>query len=141
MVVSIVRAWLDERLKTVSHKTELFKTSGLYFWKLISYVPGPDPNNHEFSDNVFWEICQLVNKGKIDFSVNLEDWLTELNKKSAFQFVVIDNIIAYNSQALPGNFHKDPADRFIVATAIQLGATIVTKDQKIRRYKHVKTIW
>ena len=88
-----------------------------------------------------WEICQLVNKGKIDFSVNLEDWLTELNKKSAFQFVVIDNIIAYNSQALPGNFHKDPADRFIVATAIQLGATIVTKDQKIRRYKHVKTIW
>lgn len=88
-----------------------------------------------------WEICQLIHRRKISFSVSLEDWLAELNKKIAFQFVPIDNAIAYESQTLPSIFHKDPADRFIVATARIMGAKLVTKDAKIRRYKHVQTIW
>lgn len=88
-----------------------------------------------------WEICQLTNLGKLNFSVTLPEWLAQLNKKLAFQFVPIDNTIAYESQSLPGIFHKDPADRFIVATARHFGATLITKDTKIRKYKHVKTTW
>jgi len=38
-------------------------------------------------------------------------------------------------------FHKDPADRMIVATARKFAAPLVTKDLKIRAYAHVKTIW
>jgi PIN domain nuclease of toxin-antitoxin system len=37
--------------------------------------------------------------------------------------------------------HDDPADRMIVATAQVLGAGLVTKDQRLRRYRHVKAIW
>ena len=42
---------------------------------------------------------------------------------------------------IPGQFHQDPADRIIVATAMTMGAGVVTKDQKIRNYEYVKTIW
>ncbi len=42
---------------------------------------------------------------------------------------------------LPDDFHKDPTDRIIVATARKFGAPIVTADGKIRDYRHVRTIW
>ena len=53
----------------------------------------------------------------------------------------VDNVIAVRSTELPGDFHKDPADRFIVATARKLSAPLVTADEKIRAYAHVRTIW
>jgi PIN domain nuclease of toxin-antitoxin system len=39
------------------------------------------------------------------------------------------------------DMHPDPADRFIVATALAHGAALVTKDTKIRQLKGLKTIW
>ena len=42
---------------------------------------------------------------------------------------------------LPGSFHKDPADRMIVATACLHGLTLLTKDRDIRSYAGVKTLW
>lgn len=88
-----------------------------------------------------WEICHLVKQKKLVLEIPLNDWLIELKNKLAFQFVPIDYSLAYTSHHLPGSFHKDPADRFIVATALSTGATLITKDTKIRRYKHVKTLW
>jgi PIN domain nuclease of toxin-antitoxin system len=57
------------------------------------------------------------------------------------KFLPVDNEIARLSVSLPGKFHSDPADRMIVATARFLGAPLVTKDAKIRKYRHVKTVW
>lgn len=56
-------------------------------------------------------------------------------------FVAVDNEIAVKSTELPGEFHKDPADRIIVATARKLAAPLITVDDKIRAYPHVRTIW
>jgi PIN domain nuclease of toxin-antitoxin system len=42
--------------------------------------------------------------------------------------------------AKPGKFHPDPADRLIVVTARMLGATLVTEDEKVRCYPHVRTL-
>jgi PIN domain nuclease of toxin-antitoxin system len=53
----------------------------------------------------------------------------------------VDVEVATKSVDLPGDFHKDPADRMIVATARKLAVPLVTKDDKIRAYAHVKTIW
>jgi PIN domain nuclease of toxin-antitoxin system len=53
----------------------------------------------------------------------------------------LDAEVAIKSVDLPGDFHKDPADRMIVATARKLAVPLVTKDDKIRAYAHVKTIW
>jgi PIN domain nuclease of toxin-antitoxin system len=56
-------------------------------------------------------------------------------------FVPVDNEIAVRSVELPGEIHKDPADRMIVATARKLAAPLVTADEKIQNYPHVRTIW
>ncbi len=48
--------------------------------------------------------------------------------------------IAVESTKLPGNFHKDPADQIIVATARIYDVPLVTMDNKIRNYPHVKLL-
>jgi PIN domain nuclease of toxin-antitoxin system len=55
--------------------------------------------------------------------------------------VPVDNTITLRSVDLPGNFHPDPADRIIAATAMTMGLPLVTRDDKIRNYQHLKTIW
>ena len=48
--------------------------------------------------------------------------------------------IAVESTILPGAFNRDPADQIIVATARILDCPIITTDQKILAYPHVKHI-
>jgi PIN domain nuclease of toxin-antitoxin system len=48
---------------------------------------------------------------------------------------------ALASTQLPGNFHKDPADRILIAIARRYDAELITCDQKILDYPHVKTLW
>ena len=42
--------------------------------------------------------------------------------------------------ALPGAFHKDPADRILVATAREHLLTLVTADERILAYDGVETL-
>lgn len=88
-----------------------------------------------------WEICHLVLKKRLSFSVSLEKVIDTLTTTKEYKFIPVDHKIAYESCVLPGDFHPDPADRMIVATAKLLGATLVTKDQKIRGYKQVQSVW
>ena len=46
-----------------------------------------------------------------------------------------------HSAPSPGDFHKDPADRMIVALARERNAVLVTADDKIQRYPHVRWAW
>lgn len=40
----------------------------------------------------------------------------------------------------PGNFHQDPANCIIVATARHHNLTLLTSDEKILAYPHVRTL-
>ena len=42
--------------------------------------------------------------------------------------------VAIESCQLPGNFHRDPADRMIVATARVINATVMSRDRRILDY-------
>ena len=88
-----------------------------------------------------WEIAMLVEKGRLVLSMDVERWLDEVAQIDGVRFVPVDNEIGIKSAVLPGTFHKDPADRMIVATARKLAVPLVTADEKIIRYEHVKTIW
>ncbi|RME61118.1 MAG: PIN domain nuclease [Caldilineae bacterium] len=44
------------------------------------------------------------------------------------------------STQLPGNFHRDPADQIIVATARSIQVRLLTADRAILAYEHVETI-
>lgn len=88
-----------------------------------------------------WELAVLVAKGRIALSMDVESWLDVVREIESIRFMPVDNTIALKSVELPGEFHKDPADRMIVATARMFAAPLVTADEKIRAYPHVKTIW
>lgn len=88
-----------------------------------------------------WELAMLVAKGRIALSMDIAEWLSVVKQIEAVSFVPVDNDIAVKSVELPGTFHKDPADRIIVATARKLAAPLVTADDKIRDYPHVRALW
>lgn len=88
-----------------------------------------------------WEIAMLVEREKLVLSMDVGSWLATVADIEAVRFVPVDPEIAVKSVELPGEFHKDPADRMIVATARKFSVSLVTKDEKIRAYAHVKTIW
>ncbi|MBN3753265.1 type II toxin-antitoxin system VapC family toxin [Paraburkholderia sp. Tr-20389] len=88
-----------------------------------------------------WEIAMLVEREKLVLSMDVGNWLAAVGDVEAVRFVPVDSEIAVKSVELPGEFHKDPADRMIVATARKYSVPLVTKDEKIRAYAHVKTIW
>lgn len=88
-----------------------------------------------------WELAMLVARGRIDLSMDIDAWLSVVGEIEAVRFAPVDNEIAVKSITLPGEFHKDPADRIIVATARRVAAPLVTADDKIRAYPHVRTVW
>lgn len=88
-----------------------------------------------------WELAMLVTKGRLALSMDVAEWLSCVGQIESVSFVPVDNTIAVKSTELPSEFHKDPADRLIVATARRLAAPLVTADEKIRAYPHVRTIW
>jgi PIN domain nuclease of toxin-antitoxin system len=88
-----------------------------------------------------WEIAMLTTRGRLSLSIDVTAWLAAIKQIERVRFVAIDNEIAVDAVELPGEFHKDPADRLIVATARKLRVPIVTADQKITGYPHVRTIW
>ena len=88
-----------------------------------------------------WEIALLVAKGRLALSIDVRDWVRKTESLPFVRFMPVDNTVALRSVALPGEFHADPADRIIVATALSTGLPLVTKDEKIRACSFVQTIW
>lgn len=88
-----------------------------------------------------WEISLLIKKDRIGFFIDADSWLEEMESLPFIRFIPIDNQIAAKSVNLDGNFHQDPADRMIVATALISGATVITSDKKILNYSKVQSIW
>lgn len=87
-----------------------------------------------------WEVAMLVQKNRLVLSMDVDAWLNAIAGIERVRFYPVDNEVAVKSATLPGEFHKDPADRIMVATARQLGCALVTSDEKVCSYPHVKTI-
>jgi PIN domain nuclease of toxin-antitoxin system len=88
-----------------------------------------------------WETMLLVKKGRLRMAMDIAGWFDKVRRINCVRFVPLDHKIAMAAADLPGEFHNDPADRMIVATARSLSAPLVTKDERIQNYEHVKTIW
>lgn len=88
-----------------------------------------------------WEVAMLVSRGRLSLTMPAEDWVAASENLPFFSFVPVSNSISMKAVNLPAPPQNDPADRIIIATAISIGATLVTKDEKIQNYQHVKTIW
>jgi PIN domain nuclease of toxin-antitoxin system len=86
------------------------------------------------------EIARLVSAERIILPLHIEEWFEIALAQPGIILISITPRIAVEAQSLPGDFHKDPADRIIVATARLLNVPIVTIDRKILNYSFVKTV-
>ena len=83
----------------------------------------------------------LVAKRRIQLDRPVEQWVDIALALPGIQLVALEPAIAVRSTKLPGDFHADPADRMIVATALEYAVPIVTPDERIRSYPHVQSTW
>lgn len=90
-----------------------------------------------------WEIALLESRGRLELPIPVSEWIRQALDRPEFELVGLEPEIAVESCNLPGGFHADPADRFLVATARLKNAVIVTRDKRILSYGkqgHVRTI-
>lgn len=81
----------------------------------------------------FWEIAMLVDKGRLrlDLSPNA---MRRKVLEHGIRETALTGDVAIEAARLP-SFHGDPADRMIVATSLATGATLVTADDAILRWR------
>ncbi|OGQ87991.1 MAG: twitching motility protein PilT [Deltaproteobacteria bacterium RIFOXYD12_FULL_56_24] len=77
----------------------------------------------------FWEVAMLVEKQRLTIKTELEVWRAELLQTGLLE-IPLRGTTAIRAGQL-SLFHGDPADRMLVATAIENAATIMTADEKI----------
>ncbi len=92
------------------------------------------------SDITLLEIATLAKLGRIVLELPLRDWLEAATAPPLVRRVGISPAIAAEVAALPESFHRDPADRVLVATARVHGATLVTQDRRIVDSGLVRTV-
>ena len=81
-----------------------------------------------------WKVAMLEAKQRITFSVDITSWINDAVSAPGLQVITLRPEISIDSTHLPDEFHGDPADRIIVATARFLGCPLITSDKKILAY-------
>lgn len=87
-----------------------------------------------------WEVAKLVEYKRLVLSDPTLEWLKQALAYPGVRLLELSPEIAAESTELPGDFHKDPADQIIVATARVHGCPLLTVDRKILDYPHVQTL-
>lgn len=90
-----------------------------------------------------WEVAMLSERRRITLDRPVGQWVrAALRADERVAAVAPDENIAVTA-ALPGSdaFHGDPADRFIYATTTALDATLITRDEAIRRFDATRAVW
>ena len=73
-----------------------------------------------------WEVAKLVEHDRLMLSVPVADWLKAAETYPGVSLLPLTTEILIDSTQLPGEFHKDPADQMIVATARVHGMNLMT---------------
>jgi PIN domain nuclease of toxin-antitoxin system len=87
------------------------------------------------------EIATAARRGRLQFTVPVEQWLSDMRCIPQLRLEPVSADIAALAGSLADPMHGDPADRVIIATAIVLGVSLVTADERLRSLPSVTTIW
>jgi PIN domain nuclease of toxin-antitoxin system len=81
-----------------------------------------------------WEIALLVDSRRIELDLPIETWITRFLQRPGIEAVPLGHSAASRSYRLYQLEHRDPADRLLIATAIELACPLVTYDQRILHF-------
>ena len=87
------------------------------------------------------EVAALAARGRITLDRPALEWMHAALALPRVELLALSPAVAVKAAGLPVSFPGDPADRLIVATALIEAATLVTKDERIRRSSTVETMW
>lgn len=124
----VVLWWLHEPARLSEAATEAIAAAQRAGPMFISAVTG-------------WEIAMLAARKRVAVAGDVLPWFQSLVALPGVRLAALDNEVLIRSTTLPGDFHKDPADRMIVATARKLSVPVISADAWIRAYPHVHSIW
>jgi PIN domain nuclease of toxin-antitoxin system len=88
-----------------------------------------------------WEVAMLHLRGQLQFSMSADEWVHAALARPKVELLPFLPSAAVRAAGLGGPFPDDPADRFIVATALELRIPLVTKDTRIKAWGRIETIW
>lgn len=83
-----------------------------------------------------WEIALLVDAERLELDVPVAAWISRFLERPGIVSVPLDHRAAARSYQLSHLEHRDPADRMLIATAIELGCPLVTYDERIVRFSN-----
>jgi PIN domain nuclease of toxin-antitoxin system len=83
-----------------------------------------------------WEVAYLHKRGRIELGMDVSPWLELALEGSGIECLPISREIGAQAAAL-SDIHRDPADRFIIATAVLSRFRLLTLDETVRRYPEV----
>ena len=86
------------------------------------------------------EIATAVSLNRLSLRPSPRHWLALAQTAEQIRVEPLTDVLCLDSCNLPGNFHRDPADRLIVALARSLNAELITADTKILEYAEVRTV-
>ena len=81
-----------------------------------------------------WEIGLLVARGRLKLLITPQRWFQRLLEAPGVRLADMSPEVLIAASFLPGEPPRDPADRIIVATARDHGATLVTRDRALLAY-------
>ncbi len=81
-----------------------------------------------------WELGLLAARSKLPATQSPVALFQEFIERPGIALERLTPDILIDSSFLPGDFHNDPADRIIIATARAFGLTVVTRDKAILDY-------
>jgi len=81
-----------------------------------------------------WEIALLANTGRISLDCPPEAWIGRFLARPGVAAVPLTWRASARAYRLPNFERRDPADRLLVATAIEIGCPLVTYDRPLSDY-------
>ena len=102
-------------------------------------LKGRSEGNLAIADVTLREIAMLVSKRRLLVSASLDVYLAFV--ESLYTVIPVTSKIAERSVRFGPKYPSDPADQIIGATAIVLGARLVTSDKLIRSSGEVDCVW
>jgi len=99
---------------------------------------GAEHENHVSTISTL-EVARLVATGAISMSIPLREWVERALQAIQARTIQLSHEIALQAYALPEPFHKDPADRLLVAAARCHELTLLTADERILAYRGARS--
>ena len=86
-----------------------------------------------------WELAWLATHDRLEITGTAEAFVEKISSRTAIRPITAK--VAVLANQLPADYSGDPCDRLIGATALAEGIALVTKDNRIRACKQIKSIW